>query len=136
MWSERWREGYAWLDEVCAHLRARGADHQAGREFDGWDLRIAGGLFGHASLLMVVEEHGGGKQLVRFRLRPQVSPAAVALTVAALVTAWLAPLIAPLAGGFFALIALCTYRDLSAAVAHGRQAVRSCEARDARGKGA
>src|SRR5205823_5337011 len=64
LWSERWQESFAWLEAVCSNLRARGGDYLTGQEFDGWDVRIRGGVLGRASLLMVVEEHGAGKQLV------------------------------------------------------------------------
>jgi GT2 family glycosyltransferase len=123
LWSERWREPFAWLDSVCANLRARGTDHRPGREFDGWDLRIGGGLLGCASLLMVVEEHGAGKQLMRFRFRPCVSASAVTLLAAGVIAA----LVTPVAAVAVAAVIWLTYRDIGAAVAQGRQAVRACE---------
>jgi glycosyltransferase involved in cell wall biosynthesis len=122
LWSERWRETCDWLDSVSANLRALGADYLPGREFDAWDLRVGGGPFGGASLSMVIEEHGGGKQMVRFRLRPHVSAVALGLLAA---TA-LAAVVAPVATGFGLLIAWWTYRQIGAAVEQGRRAVRSC----------
>jgi GT2 family glycosyltransferase len=123
LWSETWRESFAWLESVCANLRARGADYLTGQDFDGWDLRIRGGIFGRASLLMVVEEHGAGKQLIRFRFRPHLTGAALGLLAATVAAA----LITPLAGVAAATVALWTYRDIGAAVELGRQAVRACE---------
>jgi len=40
----------------------------AGGDFDNWDLKVRGGLLGSAQLRMAVEEHGAGKQLLRFSL--------------------------------------------------------------------
>jgi hypothetical protein len=44
-----------------------------GGEYDRWDLEVRGGLFGATRLLAATEEHGAGKQLVRFRLWPKCS---------------------------------------------------------------
>jgi hypothetical protein len=45
----------------------------AGGDYDCWDLEIRGGLFGSARLLMATEEHGGGREMVRFRVWPKWS---------------------------------------------------------------
>ena len=47
----------------------------SGGDFDEWDLELRGGLIGGARTLMAIEEHGGGKQLLRFRVRPKFSTA-------------------------------------------------------------
>jgi hypothetical protein len=70
---------------------------------------------------MVVEEHGAGQQLVRFRLRPHLPAAALAL----LVGSGLAVPFSRLAGLVAAGVALLICREISAAVALGRQAVRA-----------
>jgi len=44
-----------------------------GGGFDRWDLQIRSGLFGEVRLLMAIEEHGEGKQLIRFRSWPWCS---------------------------------------------------------------
>jgi hypothetical protein len=44
-----------------------------GGNYDAWDLELRGGLFGSARLLMATEEHGGGRQMMRFRLWPKWS---------------------------------------------------------------
>jgi len=44
-----------------------------GTDFDDWDLEIRSGLLGSARLQMVAEEHGQGKQLVRWRVSPKCS---------------------------------------------------------------
>ena len=62
-----------------------------GNAYEPWDLEIVGGLLGSARLLMAVENHGSGRQYVRFRAWPRYSKVALALaSVGALiaVAAW------------------------------------------------
>ena len=73
LWSERWRPPEAWLESVEAALWNMGATPLRGGDFDRWDLELRAGRLGAARLRMAVEEHGGGKQLVRFRARPRYS---------------------------------------------------------------
>ena len=69
-----------------------------GGAFDRWDLEIRGGVFGAVRTRMAVEEHGGGRQLIRFRAWPKLAPLAPVLILlsaglavgAALGQAWLA----------------------------------------------
>ena len=86
-WSERWRPAEKILKAIESVLRAHGAVVSRGGEFDRWDLRIRTGLFGGVRLLMGIEEHGAGKQLIRFRVWPWYSPGGLA---AGLVLAFLA----------------------------------------------
>src|SRR5213076_1344169 len=46
-----------------------------------WDLEVRGGSFGAARLLMGVEEHAGGKQLIRVRWWPVMPAAGPLLTL-------------------------------------------------------
>jgi GT2 family glycosyltransferase len=71
IWSERWRAPEEWLGSVEAILRASGAAPIRGGDYDRWDLELRGGRLGAARVRMAVEEHGGGKQLVRFRAWPR-----------------------------------------------------------------
>jgi GT2 family glycosyltransferase len=74
VWSEqRWRSSSEWITTVEEKLTANRAVSAAGGPFDRWDLEVRSGLFGRARLRSVVEEHGAGRQLVRFRLTPVVS---------------------------------------------------------------
>lgn len=45
-----------------------------GGDYDHWDLEVCGGTLGRARVLMAVEEHGAGRQLIRFRIEPCYSP--------------------------------------------------------------
>jgi O-antigen biosynthesis protein len=67
VWSERWRAPDAWLQSVEESLREAGAVSLRGGDYDRWDLEVRGGRLGTARTLMALEEHGGGKQLLRFR---------------------------------------------------------------------
>jgi hypothetical protein len=71
LWSERWRAPKEWLGSVEAVLRASGAAPIRGGDYDRWDLELRGGRLGAVRLRMAVEEHGGGKQMVRFRAWPR-----------------------------------------------------------------
>ncbi len=80
VWSETWRGAEERLRDVEATLRAGGATVSRGGDFDAWDLEVRGGLFGGARVLTAVEEHGAGRQLVRARSWPRVSPQCLAIT--------------------------------------------------------
>ena len=69
-----------------ANLRSMGAMARPGGEFDRWDIQIRGGLFSRVRLRLAVEEHGAGKQLLRWRIWPHLSPwiLAIAAVLAAL----------------------------------------------------
>jgi len=82
-------------------------------DFDHWDLELRGGLMGCVRLLMAVEEHGGGKQLLKFRVWPRYSRIGLALTLlfaalsagAAWNDAWLACAILDAIAFLFLLVA-------------------------------
>lgn len=132
VWSERWRSPSVWLEAVERALRLRGAVIRRGGQFDAWDLEIRGGRMGTARLLMAHEEHGGGRQLVRFRIRPKFSRLAASTVVvlaaacagAALdgaVEAAIGCRVLALAGGF--LLA----SDASAAIRRARSALQGLD---------
>jgi GT2 family glycosyltransferase len=78
IWSEEWQPAENWLESLEEGFRSEGSIVRRGGDFDRWDLEVRGGLFGCARMLMAIEEHGAGKQLVRFRAWPKFSPSAVA----------------------------------------------------------
>jgi hypothetical protein len=77
-WSEIWRAPETWLGDIDTRLREAGAIVRRGGDFDRWDLEVRGGIVAGSQLLMAIEEHGGGKQLARFRVSPRWSIVAVA----------------------------------------------------------
>jgi hypothetical protein len=95
-WNETWRAAEDRLGEIEHTARREGAAVFAGGSWDSWDLHLRDGLLGAARLRMGVEEHGGGRQLVRIEVMPQISPLAIAIVAtlvaaalaAALVAAW------------------------------------------------
>jgi GT2 family glycosyltransferase len=122
IWSEAWQPPEKRLQALEEKLCAQGAVVYHGGDFDRWDLEVRGGLFGSLRLLAVIEEHGSGKQLARFRSWPKVAVPALVMTflfvllcvVAAFDGARTASAIFGLVA---ALLALGALRDCAAATA-------------------
>src|SRR2546427_785632 len=72
IWSERWASQDEWLQALERQLRAARTCVLCGDAHDGWDLEVRGGILGAARLLVGVEDHAGGKQLIRLRWWPRV----------------------------------------------------------------
>src|SRR5205814_1221733 len=97
-WSEQWQDPIARLQSFEADLRSLDICVRRGGDYDRWDLEVRGGIFGTARTQMAIEEHGAGKQLVRFRSWPVCSSGGLMLLFlfallssgAALDRAWLA----------------------------------------------
>ncbi len=100
-WSEDWAAAETRLAAVEARLGARQAVTRRGGPYDRWDLQIRGGVAADARVRMAVEEHGSGRQLIRWRIWPRWRAA-----VAALLALLLAPALAALASGALAAAAL------------------------------
>ena len=128
VWSEQWQEQEQRLRAMEAGLRADGASVLRGGRHARWDLEVRGGFFGAARLLMGVEEHSGGKQLIRLRWWPFVPVRGPLLTLvfagltfgATRDHAWVAA--AVLSGGAL-LFAWRTLEQCTAAMATTREAV-------------
>jgi len=72
-WSEKWKATEEWLMEIEQNLMANKTRVRRGKEFDTWDLQVRSGLFSEGHGLLAIEEHGGGKQLLRFRCKTYYS---------------------------------------------------------------
>jgi glycosyltransferase involved in cell wall biosynthesis len=81
LWREQWQDVTERLRTVEAVIYACGASVARGGDYDHWDLEVRGGLLGAARLLAATEEHGAGRQLVRFRVWPKYSTRGLLLTV-------------------------------------------------------
>ncbi len=79
IWSESWRPAAEWLGALAKTLRNGQAIVEHGGSFDTWDLTVRDGTLGAVRVLMAVEEHGAGKQLIRFRIWPTISRGAFAV---------------------------------------------------------
>lgn len=78
-WTERWHSPKVRLQAVGRVLLAGGIPVIRGGDYDRWELEVRGGALGSARLRMAIEEHGGGRQLARFRVWPRVSMLAILL---------------------------------------------------------
>ncbi|UCE76105.1 MAG: glycosyltransferase [Gammaproteobacteria bacterium] len=72
-WHERWEAPSDILEKLRNACSESGMVVTTGGNYDAWDLELRGGLFGSARLLMATEEHGGGRQMMRFRVWPKWS---------------------------------------------------------------
>jgi len=135
-WSERWQPPEMWVRSIEEPLRERGSAVRSGGAFDRFDLEVPGGILGAVRLLVAVEEHGAGRQLVRIRYWPRwsrLSPSLIGSSLllsaaAASGSAWLPAIL------FAALAILVFLRagdDAGAATAEIRQAVEERVARAA-----
>jgi hypothetical protein len=125
IWSEWWVPIESRLSQLNAILKESGAAVVLGGDFDPWDFTIHGGLFGAIRVVAMVEEHGNGRQLLRFRAWPKPPAAALfaLVTLAGLAEldhAWAAGAsLGVTAGGLGALI----YADCAIAMSHWRDTV-------------
>jgi len=85
IWSEQWQAIESRLSQLHTILEQSGRVILLGGDFDSWDFSIRGGLFGSVRVVGMVEEHGNGRQLFRFRAWP-TPPGAALVTLFALVT--------------------------------------------------
>jgi GT2 family glycosyltransferase len=81
LWSERWLSAEERLRSIESSLRGTGAPVLRGGSHDRWDLEVRHGPLGSARLIMGVEDHALGRQLVRFHSWPRFAPAGLWLTV-------------------------------------------------------
>jgi hypothetical protein len=79
LWRERWESSTATLEHLSRRLSATGATVRPGGDFDRWDLEARVGTLGSVRLLVAIEEHGAGRQLVRIRAWPRAGSGGLAL---------------------------------------------------------
>jgi hypothetical protein len=72
-WSEKWRAAEDWLEDIEAYFTGSKVRSRRGGHFDHWDLQVSPALFSSARGVLVVEEHGAGKQFLKFRIWPHYS---------------------------------------------------------------
>jgi O-antigen biosynthesis protein len=79
IWSETWQAPAIWLTSLESTFKTQSSDVRRGGDYDRWDLQVRAGSLGAARVRVAVEEHGQGRQLLRHRLWPRLSPVAVAV---------------------------------------------------------
>jgi GT2 family glycosyltransferase len=127
VWSENWRSHEERLAEVESDLGIRGAPVLRGSDFDRLDLTVRGAL-ASTGLRMTVEEHGAGRQVVRFRVLPRPSPLAgvstlLTATLAALAAFDGALIAAVILTGTVLLVAAAALMEAAAATGHVESAI-------------
>ena len=73
LWSESWKGMEDRLHKLEDVLRLQGAVVLRGGPYDRWDLQVRDGMFAAARGRMVIEEHGSGRQLMKFETWPILS---------------------------------------------------------------
>jgi GT2 family glycosyltransferase len=129
LWREEgWPSG-RWLRLLEEQLRVHGAPVLRGGNYDRWDLEVRGGSLGRSRVLVTTEDHGGGKQLVRFRVSPRAVAGMVLVGVlgilAVLAGLGAAPVASMVLGLLGALTAARAYLETAAAMAEVRGAIDS-----------
>jgi GT2 family glycosyltransferase len=71
-WSEEWHSMESRLRELEAVIQRTGAAVSRGGPFDRWDLEVRTGPLASARLLGATEEHGAGRQQIRYRVWPRL----------------------------------------------------------------
>lgn len=84
-WSEKWFSNDDYLLALEQSLNDQQLMARRGGDFDRWDLQTGNKLFAFVRCLLLVEEHGAGRQYVK--LRSSVSLAPFSLAVLLLMTA-------------------------------------------------
>jgi GT2 family glycosyltransferase len=74
LWREQWRDAEEWLRAISSRLRQRGLVVLSGGDYDRWDLEVRQGALGGVRLRLAIEDHGGGRQMVRLRSWPWAAP--------------------------------------------------------------
>ncbi len=121
IWSERWQSAHDRLEQIETELKRHSCAVLQGGDYDRWDLQVRGGLMGVARMRLAVEEHGGGRQLVRFRCWPQFSRVGLALVLTLALLAGAAALsdpwfVAAVLAASALLLAWAAIRDCATAV--------------------
>lgn len=68
LWSEVWRPAEDYLMDIEKNLIKLKIRAKRGGEFDRWDIEVRNSLFSITQALLTVEEHGGGKQMLKFKV--------------------------------------------------------------------
>jgi glycosyltransferase involved in cell wall biosynthesis len=128
-WSEKWRSVDEWLGTIETGLIKLNNKVKKGNDFDRWDLQNRSGLFAAVRSLLTIEEHGMGKQYLKFKTKLSVSGFGLTLLLALACLSCLAFLNQAFISGSFltvfaVLIGLKIVADCSGAKASVRNIVK------------
>lgn len=132
VWSEKWKEPAAWLEDIEHELRRRGVLVFRGGDFDRWDLQLRRGMSASTKLMLAIEEHGGGRQLARVKMWPRFSrTAGVVAVLSALLAAgaafereWIAAIALT---GVFGIISLRAVQECASCMRAASASLKSLE---------
>ncbi|GAA4013955.1 hypothetical protein GCM10022408_28870 [Hymenobacter fastidiosus] len=79
-WSEDWHPVEELLARVEHDLLRRKVRARRGGTFDRWDLQASCSFFSGARAIMAIEEHGGGRMMVKFKSWTVLSQSAYVIT--------------------------------------------------------
>ena len=82
VWSETWVSQTDRLQALEREFRLASIGVTRGPADERWDLQVRAGALGWVRLRLAVEEHGGGKQLIRYRVWPRWSAAGLVVGAA------------------------------------------------------
>jgi len=126
-WSTRWIDPRERLRMIERRMVAAGARTRAGGDYDRWDTEVEVGMLVRERLLLSVEEHPGGAQLIRVRALLRCNaPLAVAALIGVLAVAAAldhAYLAAALLGGLLIAFLALLLREASLAAGVVTEAV-------------
>jgi GT2 family glycosyltransferase len=126
-WSTRWIDPHERLRAIEQRVAAAGARIRPGGDYDRWDIQVEPGILVHVRLLMSVEDHAGGAQLIRVRSLLRCGAPMTVIVIAGIlaVTAALdhAYLAAALLGGLLAAFLTWLWREASLAAGLVAEAV-------------
>jgi membrane protein implicated in regulation of membrane protease activity len=77
VWNESWVDPQMRLQALQDAFAASGGLVRSGGPFDRWDLELRAGPLGGVKIRTAVEEHGGGKQMLKAKIWPRASAAAI-----------------------------------------------------------
>jgi O-antigen biosynthesis protein len=66
-WSESWKSSEEWLTGIEKNIMHLKSNVKRGGNYDRWDIQIRSGLFIKGRGLLTIEEHGAGKQMLKFK---------------------------------------------------------------------
>jgi glycosyltransferase involved in cell wall biosynthesis len=75
LWTEHWQSPEARLERLEMLLGLEGCLVARGGDYHDWDLEVRAGGLSAVRILLAIEEHGQGRQMVRFRAQPRFRPA-------------------------------------------------------------